>query len=58
MVMNEAQRKRWNEALAETDFQKRMIRMTVFICENCDEVVQHKVCDYMESQIDQWLESH
>ena len=52
MVINEAQQKRLNEAKAETDLQKKMIRLTIFICENCPDEVKQKVCDYMESQID------
>ena len=57
MAINEAQQKRLNEAKAEPDLQNRMIRMTVFICENCNDEVKQKVCDYMESQINQWQEN-
>lgn len=58
MVITEAQKKRLAEAKAESDPQKRMIRMAVFISDNCDEGVKQKVCDYMESRIDLWLESN
>jgi len=58
MGINEAQQKRLNEAIAEPNLQNRMIRMTVFICENCNDEVKQKVCDYMVSQITQWQESN
>jgi len=57
MVINETQQKRLREAQGEPNLQNRMIRMTIFIAENCDENVKQKVCDYMESQIDLWLQS-
>jgi hypothetical protein len=57
MVMNEAQRKMLQEAKVEPNLQRRMIRMTIFICENCNDEVKQRVCDFMDSQIDQWLES-
>lgn len=57
MVINGAQQKRLNEAKAEPNLQNRMIRMTVFICENCNDEVKQKVCDYMELQINQWMEN-
>lgn len=58
MVMNEAQQKRLQEAKSEPNLQHRMIRMTVFISDNCDDEVKKKVCDYMESQIDLWSQSN
>ncbi|OPY08393.1 MAG: hypothetical protein A4E66_01863 [Syntrophus sp. PtaB.Bin001] len=57
MVINESQQKRLNEAKAEQNPQNRMIRMAVFICENCSDEVKLKVCDYMESQIAECLKS-
>lgn len=57
MVINGAQQKKLNEAKAEPNLQNRMIRMTVFICENCNDEVKQKVCDYMEMQINQWMEN-
>jgi hypothetical protein len=57
MVMNEAQRKMLQEAKGEPNLQRRMIRMTIFICENCNDEVKQRACDFMDSQIDQWLES-
>jgi hypothetical protein len=57
MIINESQQKRLNEAKAEPNPQNRMIRMAVFICENCSDEVKQKICDYMESQIAECLES-
>jgi len=51
MVMNDNQQKTWNEAEAELDLDRRLIRMTIFMCEDCHEELKRKVCDYMESQI-------
>jgi len=58
MGITEAQQRRLQEARTEPDLQKRMVRMTVFICENCNDEVKQNVCDVMEAQINQWLESN
>jgi hypothetical protein len=57
MDINESQQKRLLEAKAEQNLQNRMVRMTVFICENCSDEVKQRVCDYMESQIAECLGS-
>ncbi|HEX2959006.1 MAG TPA: hypothetical protein VHO70_19380 [Chitinispirillaceae bacterium] len=51
MVMNVEQQKNWKEAETESDLDRRLIRMTIFMCEDCDEDLKKKVCDYIESQI-------
>jgi len=51
MVMNADQQKNWNEAEAELDWDRRLIRMTIFMCEDCNEELKKKVCNYIESQI-------
>jgi len=51
MVMNVNQQKNWNEAEVELDLDRRLIRMTIFLCEDCNEELKKKVCDYIESQV-------
>jgi len=51
MVMNMEQQKDWSEAEAELDLDRRLLRMTIFMCEDCNNELKKKVCDYIESQI-------
>jgi len=51
MVMNAEQQKNYRDAEAESDLDRRLIRMTIFMCEDCNEDLKKKVCDYIESQI-------
>ncbi|ABC76288.1 hypothetical protein [Syntrophus aciditrophicus] len=51
MVMNIEQQKNWNEAEAERDWDRRLLRMTIFMCECGNEELKKKVCDYIAFQI-------